>query len=169
MTSFTAKFVGAYHFVTDRVPGNLPFVDPKPCTINPWCRNGQALVAKVISDSDIKTSIERVATLLGGLGQAIGRGDRVLVKPNFNSPDPFPASTDLVFLHAVLEFLLEAGARVTIGESSGGIWRPTRNVLRELGVFEMARRLNVEILIFEDKAEDWVRVKSNGDYLRLQL
>ena len=165
MTSFTAKFVGAYHFVTDRVPGNLPFVDPKPRTINPWCRNGQALVAKVISDSDIKTSIERVATLLGGLGQAIGRGDRVLVKPNFNSPDPFPASTDLVFLHAVLEFLLEAGARVTIGESSGGIWRPTRNVLRELGVFEMARRLNVEILIFEDKAEDWVRVKSNGDYL----
>jgi len=165
MTDFIAKVVGVYHFVADRVPRNTPLVDPKLRTVNPWCRDGQAVVARVIAGSEIKTSIETVITLLGGLRQVIDRGDKVLVKPNFNSPDPYPGSTDLVFLSAVVEFLLEAGARVTIGESSGGIWRPTKNVLGKLGVFEMVRRLNVELVIFEDKAEDWVRVKVNGDYL----
>ena len=37
--------------------------------------------------------------------------------------------------------------------------------MRQLGVFEMARHLNVELLVFEDKADDWVRVKIDGDYL----
>jgi len=123
------------------------------------------MVAKVTANGDIKASVDRAIALLGHLGQAIGRGDRVLVKPNFNSPDPYPGSTDLVFLRAVLELLLEAGARVTIGESSGGIWRPTRNVFRKLGVFELVRHLDVELVAFDDKSDDWVKIKINGDYL----
>jgi hypothetical protein len=43
-------------------------------------------------------AVRQTITLMGDLGQVIGSGDRVLVKPNFNSPDPFPASTDLSFL-----------------------------------------------------------------------
>ena len=165
MASFIDTVVGVYHFVTDRAPKNAPLVDPKPRTANPWCRDGQALVARVTAGGDISASVDSVIALLGDLGQAIDRGDKVLVKPNFNSPDPFPASTDLVFLQAVVELLLEAGTTVTIGESSGGIWRPTRNVFGKLGVFEMAKRLNVELLAFEDKADGWVRVKVDGDYL----
>lgn len=157
--------VGLYHLFGDRVPKNIPLVDPKPRNVNPWRSNGQVLVARVIAGEDIRASIDRTITLLGGLGQAIDRGDKVLVKPNFNSPDPFPGSTDLVFLRAALELLLETGARVTIGESSGGIWRPTRNVLRKLGVSELARHLNVELVAFEDKTDDWVRIKVNGYYL----
>ncbi len=165
MTSLVDTVVGFYHLFGDRVPKNIPLVDPKPRTVNPWCSNGQVLVARVIADGDIRASIDRAITLLGHLGQAIDRGDKVLVKPNFNSPDPYPGSTDLVFLRAVLELLLEAGARVTIGESSGGIWRPSRNVFRKLDVSELARHLNVELVAFEDKADDWVRIKINGYYL----
>ena len=157
--------VGFYHLFGDRVPKNIPLVDPKPRTVNPWRSNGQVLVSKVIAGGDIRASIDRAITLLGGLGHAIGRGDKVLVKPNFNSPDPYPGSTDLVFLRAALELLLETGARVTISESSGGIWRPTRNVLRKLGVPELACHLNVELVAFEDKTDDWVRIKINGYYL----
>jgi len=165
MAGSVTKIIGAYHFLTDRVPGNAPLVDPKPRTVNPWSLDGQALVSRVITDDDIKASVDRVVALLGGLGRAIDRGDRVLVKPNFNSPDPYPGSTELVFLRSVVELLLEAGATVTIGESSGGLWRPTRKVLSKLGVFEMARHLNVELIAFEDRADDWVRVKVGGDYL----
>jgi len=121
----------------------------------------------VAAGEDIRVSVDKVVSLLGELGQAIGRGDNVLVKPNFNSPDPYPASTDLTFLHAVVERLLEEGAKVTIGESSGGIWRPTRNVFRKLGVFDLARHLNVELIAFEDKTDDWLRIKIDGDYLRV--
>jgi len=165
MADFVDKVVGLYHFVSDRVPKNVPLVDPKPRTVNPWCRNGQALVARVTAGKDIRLSIDRVIALLGNLGQAIDRGDKVLLKPNFNSPDSYPGSTDPVFLRAVVEILLEAGARVTIGESSGGIWRPTRNVFRKLDIFELARRLGVPLVAFEDEADDWVRIKIDGDYL----
>jgi len=165
MAGLVDKVVGVYHFLSDRAPKNIPLVDPKPRTVNPWCSNGQVLVAKAIAGEDVRASVDRVIALLGHLGQAIERGDRVLVKPNFNSADPYPGSTDLVFLRAVLEILLEAGARVTVGESSGGVWRPTRNVLQKLGMFDLMRDLGVELVAFEDRADDWVRIKIDGDYL----
>lgn len=166
MTGFADKVIGLYHFISDRAPKNIPLVDPKPRAANPWCTNGQVLVARVTTGGDIRVSIDKAIALLGHLGQAINRGDRVLVKPNFNSPDPFPGSTDPLFLHAVLELLLEAGARVTVGESSGGMWRPSRNVFRKLGIFELAHHLGVELIAFEDKVDDWVRIKIDGDYLK---
>ena len=165
MTSFIDKAIGVYHFVSDRVPKNVPIVDPKPRLPNPWRRNGQALVSKVEAGGDVTASLHRSVALLGHLEQAIARGDRVLIKPNFNSPDLSPGSTDLAFLGAVIELLLGAGAKVTVGESSGGIWRPTRKVFRKLGVFELVRGLNVDLIAFEDKADDWVRIRIDGDYL----
>jgi len=165
MSSFIDKFVGVYHFVTDRAPRNVPIVDPKPRAVNSWCRDGKTLVSRVIAGEDIETSVDKVIRLLGNPEQVIQRGDKVLVKPNFNSPDPFPGSTDLVFLRAVIEILLEAGAKVAIGESSGGYWRPSRHVFDKLGVFELAHHLGVELIVFEDRPDDWVRVKIDGDYL----
>jgi uncharacterized protein (DUF362 family) len=166
MTDFGDKIVGVYHFLSDRAPRDIPLVDPRPRPANPWLRSGQALVAKVKASGDIRAAVDRAVALLGSLEQVIDRGDRVLLKPNFNSQDPYPGSTDLGFLRAVVELLLEAGAKVTIGESSGGIWRPTRKVFRKLGIFELARDLGVELIAFDDKPDDWVRVKVNGDYLR---
>jgi len=165
MASFINTVIGLYHFACDRVPKDIPFVDPKPRAVNPWCSNDQVLVAKATAGKDIRASIDTAIALLGHLGQAIDSGDKVLVKPNFNSPDPYPGSTDPVFLRAVLELLLDAGARVTIGESSGGIWRPTRNVFRKLGILELVRHLGVELVAFDDRADDWVRIKIDGDYL----
>jgi len=165
MADFIDKIVGVYHFLTDRAPGDIPLVDPRPRPANPWLRNGQALVSKVKAGGDVRAAIERVIALLGSLEQVIDRGDRVLLKPNFNSQDPYPGSTDLAFLRAVVELLLEAGAKVTIGESSGGIWKPTRKVFRKVGMLELARDLGVELVAFDDKPDDWVRVKINGDYL----
>lgn len=165
--SFIDKVVGVYHFLTDRVPDVTSLVNPKSRTVNPWCSGGQALVAKGIAGSDLRASVDSIVSLLGGMGQAIGRGDKVLVKPNFNSPDPYPASTDLAFLRAVVECLLEEGVKVTIGESAGGMWRPTRTVFRKLGVFDLASHLGVELIAFEDKTDDWLRVKIDGDYLQV--
>ncbi|MFH1022898.1 MAG: DUF362 domain-containing protein [Planctomycetota bacterium] len=165
MTGFDTV-VGLYHFLGDMAPKNVPLVEPKPRKSNPWQRNGLPLVSRVKADVDMKPAIGKAVALLGNLGDVVSRGDKVFVKPNFNSPDPFPASTDLMFLRAIVEMLLEAGAKVTIGESSGGIWRPTRNVFRKLGVYELAASLGVELIAFEDAPNGWVRVKVGGDYLK---
>jgi len=140
-------------------------VEPKPRRSNPWLKDNQPIVAKVKAEEDIRLAIGQAIESMGDLRQAIGRGDRVLVKPNFNSPDPFPAATDLTFLQVVIELILETGAKVTIGESSGGVWRPTRKVFNQLGVSELARRLGVELIAFKDKPNNWVQIRINGDYL----
>ena len=165
MTVLFDRVVGVYHFLGDRVPRGIPCVEPKPRRSNPWLKDNQPVVAKVRAKGDIRLAIEEAVALMGNLKQAIGKGDRVLVKPNFNSPDPFPASTDLAFLQGVIELMLEGGAKVTIGESSGGVWRPTRKVFSQLGLPELARRLGAELIAFEDRADDWLEVRINGDYL----
>jgi len=159
------RVVGVYHFLGDRIPRGIPCVEPKPRKSNPWLRDNQPVVAKTKAKGDIRLAIGQAMALMGNLQQTIGRGERVFVKPNFNSPDPFPAATDLAFLQVVIELILEAGSKVTIGESSGGVWRPTRKVFNQLGVPELARRLGVELIAFDDRPSDWVEVKVNGDYL----
>lgn len=159
------KLIGLYHFLGDRTP-LFPEVAPKPRKINPWRRDGRVLVSRVTVEKALKLSVGNAIALLGSVDQAIKRGDRILVKPNFNSPDPFPASTDLAFLRAVIEILLESGAKVIIGESAGGLWRPSRNVFRKLGVYELARNLGVEAIAFEDSKSNWLRIRINGDYLK---
>ena len=166
MISFVDKIVGIYHFMSDRVPNNIPLVEPKPRKVNPWSKNGLPLVSKVKAGKDFKAAIDEAIALLGNLGQAIKRGDSVFVKPNFNSPDLFPGSTDLEFLRAIIELLREVGAKITIGDSSGGIWRPSRRVFRKLGATDLARELNVELIPFEDRPTEWVKIKVNGDFLK---
>ncbi len=165
MAVFFDRVVGVYHFLGDRIPKRIPYVEPKARRSNPWLRNNQPVVAKMKAKGDIRLAIGQAIALMGNLKQIIGRGDRVLVKPNFNSSDPLPAATDLAFLQAVIELTLEAGAEVTIGESSGGVWRPTIKVFNRLGVPELARRLGVELIAFEDRPNDWVQIRINGDYL----
>ena len=167
MASFAEKATGLYHFLTDRVPGDISLVNPRPRPINPWYKDGKPVVAKVESSDDLRASVRKTISLLGEPQQVIARGDTVLLKPNFNSPDPYPASTDMEFLRIVVEWLLEVGAKVTIGESSGGVWRPTRNVFGKLGVYDLARQLDVELIAFEDKPRDWVRVKIDGNCLKV--
>jgi len=152
--------------MSDRVPNNIPLVEPKPRKVNPWSKNGLPLVSKVKAGKDFKAAIDEAIALLGNLGQAIKRGDSVFVKPNFNSPDLFPGSTDLEFLRAIIELLREVGAKITIGDSSGGIWRPSRRVFRKLGATDLARELNVELIPFEDRPTEWVKIKVNGDFLK---
>ena len=165
MNAFFEKTIGVGHFLFDRRPANIPSATPKS-------RASQAISAWTCSAGRASNPVGRAAgagkaiSLLGSLPQAIRRGDRVMVKPNFNSADPFPASTDLDFLRAVIEMLLDAGATVTVGEGAGGMGRPTDNVFRKVGLHELAKQLGITLTVFEDKASDWLRIKIDGDYLK---
>ena len=152
------RTVGIGHFLFDQVPSHIAEVPPKPRKLNPWLKDGKPVVSKINTDDNIRQCVERVLSPLGPLSSIISRGDNVMVKPNFNSDDSPPASTDLNFLKAVLEILLESGAKVSVGESSGGIWRPTSNVFRRLHLHEFARNLGVKLVSFEDPQNEWVKI-----------
>jgi uncharacterized protein (DUF362 family) len=159
------RTVGTYHFLFDQTPNEIPTVPPKPRKINPWQKDGKALVVKINTGQDIRQSIDLALAALGPLTASIYRGDKVMVKPNYNSDDSPPASTDLEFLKALIEVLLETGARVTVGESSGGVWRPTVKVFRRRHLYELARNLGVDLIAFEDKGREWIKIPIQGEFL----
>jgi uncharacterized protein (DUF362 family) len=163
---FADTLAGLCHFMFDRVPKGLDIVPPRPRKENPFRKDGVTLVSKVRVEHDLKASIAKAVGLIGGLGKVISTGDRVMVKPNFNSPDPYPGSSDLDFLKSVVQILKEAGAKVVVGESSGGIWRPTRKVMEKLDALRQLTDIGAEVIAFDDRAWDWVRVRVDGDYLK---
>lgn len=62
-----------------------------------------------------------------------------IVKPNFNSGDSFPASSNLEFVKAVVSLLYEAGtSKVTVLESSGLPWLSTVRVMKRMGMTKAA-------------------------------
>jgi uncharacterized protein (DUF362 family) len=156
---------GLYHLFADRKPGNLETKPPRPRKKAVWLDNGQPLVSKVPVSDGVKPAVGRCLELLGGLDRVIQRGERVLVKPNFNSPDSYPGSTDLGFLRAVLELLGNTGAEIVVGESAGGLWRPTLNTVNKLGALDLLREMGIEFMAFDAGETDWVEVAIEGEFL----
>jgi len=163
---FADTLTGIYHFLFDRVPKGLDLMPPRPRKENPFRKDGMMLVSKVKVEQDLKSSVVRAVELIGGLGSVVSAGDRVMVKPNFNSDDPYPATTDLEFLKVVVQLLKEAGANVVVGESSGGIWRPTKRVMERLGALRQVTEMGAEVIAFDERAWDWVTVRVDGDYIK---
>mgnify|MGYP001138436260 CR=1 FL=1 len=128
---------------------------------NVYKKGGKALVSKVKASTDLKASIKKAVDLIGGLEKAVSSGDRVIVKPNFNSDDPFPASSDPEFVKATVSLLHEVGAsQVVIIESSGMPWLPTRNVLEKTGMIEAAKECGAELRVLDNK--EWVDIEIDG-------
>jgi uncharacterized protein (DUF362 family) len=89
-------------------------------------------------------------------------GKKVALKANFNSSDPFPASTHTDTLRAVVEALQAANvAGVTLGERSG--MGNTRRVLEARGVFDLSEKLGFEAVILDELSKDeWVKIDRQG-------
>jgi len=124
-------------------------------------KDGEVLVSEVLASPDVKKSVKRAVDLIGGFKKVISAGDKVIVKPNFNSDDPFPASSDPEFVKAVVSLLYDSGASsVVIVESSGMPWLPTKNVLRKMGMLKAAKECGAEVRVLDDRK--WVDIEIEG-------
>lgn len=131
---------------------------------NIFTNEGKALVSKVRCNGDLRQNIGRAVAAIGGFQKLVEPGDTILVKANFNTSDPPPASSDPQFVKAVIELLYEHGAgKVVLGESSM-ISQSTRNTLRKTGMLQAAEEARAEVVIFDEG--EWVPVETGGCYLR---
>jgi uncharacterized protein (DUF362 family) len=104
-----------------------------------------AQVALVKTD-DRAAGTQRALDLLGLRSY---RGHAVFIKPNFNSADDAPGSTHNDMLAALVQKIQQAGAqRITVGDRSG--MGDTRAVMQRKGIFDLARQLDFETLVFDD-------------------
>jgi len=132
---------------------------------NSFSHNGKVLVSKVTTNGqNLKGNILKAVNLLGGFSRIVEEGDEVLLKPNFNTGDAPPGSSDPDFVKAVIELLYEHGAsKVVLGESSM-FSLSTRKVLEETGMFRKAEEAGAEVVPFDEGK--WVKVGTDGKYLR---
>ena len=93
------------------------------------------------------------------------KGKAVVLKPNFNTADPAPGSTDYDTLHALIKKLQEMGAKkITLAERSGP-GPSTNDNLEKKGIFKMAQELGFDILDLQAMPQDgWVLVKPKGSH-----
>ena len=100
-----------------------------------------------------------VRSLFENAGLAGLSGKSVALKANFNSADPFPASTHPDTLRAIVTLLKEAGAReITLAERSG--MGDTRGNLDRLGIFALAEQSGFKIVVLDDEPnERWAGIE----------
>ncbi|MCG3220171.1 MAG: DUF362 domain-containing protein [Candidatus Heimdallarchaeota archaeon] len=94
------------------------------------------------------------------------KGKKVVLKPNFNTADPPPASTSIDTLRALIFKLQKMYARsITLAERSGPA--DTHECLEQKGIYNLAEELDFEIVnLAEVPLEDYVLLKpenSNWD------
>jgi uncharacterized protein (DUF362 family) len=101
---------------------------------------------------------------LAALGLPAVSGKRVALKPNFNSADPYPASTHADTLRSLIVSLKAAGAgAVTVAERSG--MGDTRGVMERLGVPALAKELGFAVEVLDDTpAEGWIEERLPGGH-----
>jgi uncharacterized protein (DUF362 family) len=87
---------------------------------------------------------------------------RVILKPNFNTADPPPASTSMDTLKQIIIKIKEMGAKsITIAERSGPA--NTEKSFKKKGLYELADELDFSIINLSTlPREDWVMKKPDG-------
>lgn len=131
---------------------------------NAFKGDGKSLVGKVHTTDELKTDILRAVDLIGGFAKVIEKGDDILLKPNYNSSDPPPATSDPEFLAALIELIFENGAKkITVGESSMQTLS-TRRVMTRTGTLDRLKNSGAEFAFFDEL--EWRKVDVNGKYLK---
>jgi uncharacterized protein (DUF362 family) len=113
------------------------------------------------------TALVRTSDRLKGVPAAIAllnsnpvKGKRVVLKPNFNTADLAPGSTHNDTLRALVLTLKQMGAKsITLAERCGPM-EPTRQVMKDKGVFVLAEELGFDIVNLEELNSDgWVHFR----------
>jgi len=123
-------------------------------------------IIKTQPSNDLKEDINRlISPIIGEINNFIKPTDRILMKPNFNTADPFPASTDLEFLKTVIEIFQKARPKEIIVGESCTYFLNTEKVCQQKGADTILKNLNVTWHNFEKGK--WIKVKvPNGKYFK---
>ena len=129
----------------------------------------QRSVVAIVRTQDRESGIREALRLVGGIAPAVKNIEEgyVLVKPNCNSHDPFPASTHPDTARLVVKLLFESGLKreeIVIGDMSGPAWLPTQATMRKNGILGVAEESRVRVSFFETEEWVWVSPKQASSW-----
>lgn len=93
------------------------------------------------------------------------QGKAVVLKPNFNTADPAPGSTDINTLRGLILKLRDMGATsITIAERSGP-GPSTHDNMEKIGVFRLQEEIGFDVVDLQAMDEDgWVSVRPENSH-----
>jgi len=102
-------------------------------------------------------SVRRAVELAGGL-DFIKSGQSVLIKPNVNSDNPHPGTTNPEVVFEVVKMVREKGPRRIIVADRSNPWWDTLKAMKKVGIYEAATQGGAEVIVF-----------GKGDYVKVNL
>lgn len=113
----------------------------------------------LVSTTDRAAGVRRALELLQ---PPSFQGQRVFIKPNYNTGDPAPAATDPAVLEALVQEIKGDGAgQITVGDRSG--MAETRSAMRQMQVFDLAERYGFTPMVFDELGrDDWQYFSAEG-------
>ena len=126
------------------------------------CMSEKSSIA-IVSATDRAQGIKEAVELLG-INPA--KGMSVFIKPNFNTADPFPASTHPDTLEAIISLVKDMGPiSITVGDRSGPA--DTEDVMKRLGIHDICARHSAGLMNLEELPDNrWQRIRPEGSHWR---
>jgi uncharacterized protein (DUF362 family) len=125
------------------------------------------MVSKVNTvNKNLVDAVTELLRPLGGIGAFVKKGEAVFLKPNFNTADPFPASSDLSFLEAVISIVSSVNPKeIILGDQPTAFGNP-RAYFEGTGARNLEKQFkNLKVLYFDDGP--WVeKTIPNAKYLK---
>jgi len=118
----------------------------------------------------VKEALREALSLIGGLEGFIGKGDRVLVKPNMLSarrPEE-GVTTHPAIVRGIVELVRETGAEALIGDSPGGTKRDLNHFWDVCGYKEVSEVTGAPLVSLEREPRE-VEVPGGVIYKTLHL
>ncbi len=132
---------------------------------SPYVNLGRYLVSKVHVSGDLKSAVDQSVKLIGGFEKIISPDDTVTIKPNLNTADPYPASSDPQFIKVLGELILDAGAGKLKIIDSSTMRVSTRKVAETIGLTQVAHELDAELIFLDEHS--WIKVDiPKGKYMK---
>jgi len=116
----------------------------------------KARVGISLSEESIEKKINKAVELAGGLG-FIKKDSVVLLKPNLNTGDPNPASTNPEVVRHVIRLVKKQNPSAILVGDRSSFWTDTVSCMKKNGVYAVAGEEGAELYPFE--ADEWIRIK----------
>ena len=144
-----------------KITTNPATITPKPYLKNPYTEGEKSLVSVVLGtgkQQEVPQMVRSSVDLLGGIEKIDVEGRSVLLKPNANSNNPHPASTNPIVVGTVVQMLLDAGAaEVKVGDCSN-INNNTRDVMRDQGIQKAVEDVGGEVMFLDEMEYTTVKI-----------
>lgn len=104
--------------------------------------------------------VEKAFELSDGLPN-VSPGKTFLIKPNVNSSDPFPATSNPETIRALINYLKRfQPKRIIVADSSNAYFHPTLDSMRKVGILQASEEAGAEVMGLEK--HKFVRVTPRG-------